>query len=690
MSQGESAAESATPFVIGIYGVGNPPKGEIETAIKSALSGVAECDVRELPWNESVVKPAVDSAGGFESIKELVRELAVASALRFDPRHSSLVDSTLIRVREAAFNVSELLIAVGAALIVVTPPLAKTIAIVASADYGDLRVTVRLVPMLLFLARYLVTAEIVFATACVALAMVRRSWDPLTTGARRIMIVNFRPLLLAVFTPLLLPWPPLFKNTPDNPVGLRVGLFILVAQFLAMPLLWLFVPSAEYSVAFMLLAAGIVVVGAAAQALLGRPLSAVLKVLLDVFRYTARPAYRGRIQAMLDQLVSSMPDRSSRGVVIVAHSLGSVIAVHSLCRSAVWRSDDKVALITFGSPLRRFFFRFFPHLFFPDTADDCAVLIARRLGAFRWINCYRPFDYIGTSIRLSTTGWTQEIETNQVGRLIESHTGYWTDETVRTSVLDAYARLHATPKEDLPQSTWARSLHVIHADHRAFLQPALRRLLIGAALLAPMVGAGVGVAQSRALHQKNLARLRDTVTNGVVTKGVVSHWRVIHVTATKDGASAYVENWYTVNYNDGAGVPRGWKGQVPRWSSLGDRATWLFSERALEPVERARCDNDSPTEDRPCVLHDVDIRFSRTDPDYFVLDDARPSISIENWLTTLWNYGVRALLVGVLFAFALGAAYGLLSALVSTMSLDDDSLADAWLPVSPAAPSPAP
>jgi hypothetical protein len=127
-----------------------------------------------------------------------------------------------------------------------------------------------------------------------------------------------------------------------------------------------------------------------------------LKVILDIFRYAVDGPYRRLLLKELDSVLGKIEpgidDR--RRIAVVAHSLGTVIAVDSLVSSSCWGTADSVVLVTMGSPLKRFFFRFFPNLFFPGSAFDSARIIASRVAAFRWINCYRPWDQVGTRIGL--------------------------------------------------------------------------------------------------------------------------------------------------------------------------------------------------------------------------------------------------------------------------------------------------
>ena len=145
---------------------------------------------------------------------------------------------------------------------------------------------------------------------------------------------------------------------------------------------------------------------------------AFLKVMLDIFRYLGDPHYRLRVHHALDEVVQRLraahptPGR----FILVAHSLGSVIALDSLLSSRFWRATDELHLITMGSPIRRLFQRFFPSIFFPVSIDQLARRAAGRVRALYWINIFRPFDFIGTALGLSRSEVGVDKSTGQSRR----------------------------------------------------------------------------------------------------------------------------------------------------------------------------------------------------------------------------------------------------------------------------------
>src|ERR1700722_13367371 len=85
----------------------------------------------------------------------------------------------------------------------------------------------------------------------------------------------------------------------------------------------------------------------------------------------------------------------------MTHSLGTVIAVDFLAQLPPEILEVKrVTLVTMGSPLQRYFCRFFPGIYAsPMTLD---AFFRANIPAFRWINIYRKSDPIGSILETST------------------------------------------------------------------------------------------------------------------------------------------------------------------------------------------------------------------------------------------------------------------------------------------------
>ena len=188
-----------------------------------------------------------------------------------------------------------------------------------------------------------------------------------------------------------------------------------------------------------------------------------LKVILDIVRYMGSPDYRTTLQRHFDEALEKKLGAGGDGgrrVLLLAHSLGSVIALDSLVNSPAWTTSDNVVLVTLGCPVRRSFIRFFPRYLFPASVEASARLVASRLRRFSWINIHRPWDYVGGDLGLGREGLGADVSTGQVRKVFSSHSDYWEDaivigtlerqlQTVGPVSVEprpaAFSQLHVTP-----------------------------------------------------------------------------------------------------------------------------------------------------------------------------------------------------------------------------------------------------
>jgi hypothetical protein len=158
----------------------------------------------------------------------------------------------------------------------------------------------------------------------------------------------------------------------------------------------------------------------------------------------APPSYAERAVPELQRRLWYLRDNQG-AVVLAAHSQGCVIAAAALLQDRSRPGDDDVAMVTFGSPLGKFYGWAFPAYF------GAAALAAMRLRVWRWRNFYYDTDYIGGPVlpeldpdapdnpdqRLDdppTAWYVYGQEPPALGR----HTGYWVDPTV-WQMVDRYA-----------------------------------------------------------------------------------------------------------------------------------------------------------------------------------------------------------------------------------------------------------
>jgi hypothetical protein len=236
--------------------------------------------------------------------------------------------------------------------------------------------------------------------------------------------------------------------------------------------------------------------------------SSVLETILDVDTYlraspvdaTPRAKIFERFVSTL-RYVASYRDKDGNGydsVVIVAHSLGSLIAADLLrylyaAQSDPERSDPaldrygfgkgggeiELKLLTMGAPIRQLLNRFFPYLYdwvrpYPDNGLEPLSSPATtpppigrfdppdpgKLGLAQWVNAYRSGDYVGRSLWLDEWykrtnsevdkgRWPTPIEkvSSDCGTRVEmcigagAHVHYWDDTAPDVAeVLDSLIR----------------------------------------------------------------------------------------------------------------------------------------------------------------------------------------------------------------------------------------------------------
>ena len=169
----------------------------------------------------------------------------------------------------------------------------------------------------------------------------QRSPAPLRGALACVLLTALNPLLAAISTPVSVNW---------SGVGLIAGFFCFFGVFVSLITLatdYFFpdVPSYSawhgFAVARYLL---VVLAGFGALALVRHFLvqkwySGPIKVILDIARYVGDPRYRQRTLARLDEFAQAKQE-GSNDLILVAHSLGSIIALDYLRN---WRGADPVA-----------------------------------------------------------------------------------------------------------------------------------------------------------------------------------------------------------------------------------------------------------------------------------------------------------------------------------------------------------
>ncbi|MDG4810392.1 hypothetical protein O7634_26865 [Micromonospora sp. WMMD1120] len=102
----------------------------------------------------------------------------------------------------------------------------------------------------------------------------------------------------------------------------------------------------------------------------------------------APPCYAERAVPELAKRISYLVDQG-HGVLLAGHSHGSVLLAATVLQLPA-RITDRVALLTYGSPLGRLYSRLFPAY----TDDPALREVGERVG-WRWLNLWRDTDPIG-------------------------------------------------------------------------------------------------------------------------------------------------------------------------------------------------------------------------------------------------------------------------------------------------------
>jgi pimeloyl-ACP methyl ester carboxylesterase len=173
---------------------------------------------------------------------------------------------------------------------------------------------------------------------------------------------------------------------------------------------WL--PSAVITVSvFVASSLAVGLVSLAVLAIRNRNVRRTVAVLWDIATFWPRanhpltpPSYGGRTVYELLVRLQTLHSEADTRVVFAAHSQGSIIAAATLLHDN-GEARERIALLTFGSPLRRLYARNFPAYF-----GDEALRRLRERQPSAWINLWAHSDPIG--------GWvtdTSETFTNRRG-----------------------------------------------------------------------------------------------------------------------------------------------------------------------------------------------------------------------------------------------------------------------------------
>jgi len=674
--------------VIGIYGVGDPNPGELSAALRAAIHsepGISE--IREIPWNEmkSIEKPIFEESIKWAALLRLSasieRAMLVCPEIQVQ-EPSSRMERGMWTTSRTLFVLAETLLAIAVAIVITGLPLLLV---------WKFRQIWQVALWLLKLGLVSLACQLLVVGF---LAVYRQNTSPFWIAVRRTTLLLLRPWLLAASCLLALVTLHDDRATEGDQarsIGLTrndwfgfllwvtlhiLGLVCMIWAVVSIPKLNDWASSQPLLGVLLLLWVSyilLITIRTFAASTLS-PVGFLLKVMLDVFRYVGDPEYRVCLQQVMDTTIEDVRDRrESCSWYVIAHSLGTVIAVDSLVNSSAWKPADAVTLITFGSPLKRFFFRFFPNMLFPPSASECSRLIASRVGKFRWINCYRSRDYVGTTMGFGSEEYTLESKASNDKGFLQAHLNYWADAEVRRLVM---TRLADAPFGALPMGTcaWSEVERPLDEGYRTLLDRVFWRLGLVIVILMPVVlavNAGINVRND---IRVSLTRLQQLKTSGNYTLATVSYWTKYVPMGTQGAAMA--ANQFRFEYVDDLQQKHVWTSEI--------RMPGLFpspgSERfGLEGLDRfaeshRQCDMDQPPTSRPCSLGQITIRYLKDDRSFFIVPKFPPPNPSNSLLFDAWWNLVVSVPVWASFGFlALWCCHKLFQLFIGHVSLGTPS-----------------
>ncbi|HKV78809.1 MAG TPA: hypothetical protein VJP02_11735 [Candidatus Sulfotelmatobacter sp.] len=291
-----------------------------------------------------------------------------------------------------------------------------------------LQLLVILWPIWLFVA-FLTHTKLLFGFAVVgvllaliAIGLVIRSRSFFYATVRRVALVCLWPLSYAVMLPIFVPGSLLLL--------LMVLAFVSPFNVISSSVEPDGVLHAFQSFAALVLTDGlpVLVMFALLDLLPFLPLGAFAKLTADVARYIGLAKYRAAIIQQLDkQIQNTLHDENSE-LLLITHSLGTVIATDYLSQLIAAGSELKnITVITMGSPLERFFARFFSQLY--PSPEEFSTFFASHIRTFIWINIFRKHDPIGSKIGNPES----LIENHQIEEelgWLEAHLNYFSSQAV--------------------------------------------------------------------------------------------------------------------------------------------------------------------------------------------------------------------------------------------------------------------
>lgn len=136
----------------------------------------------------------------------------------------------------------------------------------------------------------------------------------------------------------------------------------------------------------------------------------LINLLNDIVHYLA-PDANGRvrkdqiaIREFLIKTIDHIKSNNMQHIVLVTHSLGTVIAIDTLVhlsKRGSKRTPAKIHVVTSGSPLRRYIYKLIPHRRTSLESVLSELSSSRTIKINKVLNAFRLFDYVGQALTFS-------------------------------------------------------------------------------------------------------------------------------------------------------------------------------------------------------------------------------------------------------------------------------------------------
>jgi len=393
-------------IIVAIHGIGFSREGDLQPFLRRLAEGT-DYPAIEANWNDIATREYSNEMT-FARIAQLCRALNALSIMRPRPLELHGAD----RVIEWLVDLVDLYFT---ALFWILPPI---MAVLALGLIQELYFVPSDAQVLAALSSYLAGYGVLLGAALVGmLILVATGAGPLSIArVNHIVVAGVRPGLVLAFVYLsMTKW--------RGPQGWLGSLVILVVfAILGHGLFEFFAVASDLRKQIAIIVATVYLVAPIVAATAIMP---AIKLTLDVLLYITEPNYRDEILAsILTKLEHANPQKSQQKLVLIGHSLGSVIAADLVCCGALRDRCCELLLVTAGSPIRRMFQGLLPgHLLPPDSIS--IIKRAREQFSFRWLNYYRPFDGIGARLGLPEEDYCHEVRSPLIRGPLSSHIGYW-------------------------------------------------------------------------------------------------------------------------------------------------------------------------------------------------------------------------------------------------------------------------